>query len=278
MNKNIQEAIINALNNSELKTTVDNAYNTINAIAKSLQPIIDKMKESARILAEHSIKLGFYPCNRFSLHKLEFIELRTSEEEVEYISNKIRELLTEDYMNEISGFFCKEKIMKVYHDYQNKDYETVILNLIIILNSIFNERLDCVSTEQIEDIYRVCNNILTGVQLPNKSIRKKQKDVDWEKIIKIHKKEGFEKYAYYIFAPYYYTDINKNPLFKNCYKADKPTSIIKKEYKSIPYNRNAIIHGYVEDYGTEINCLRWFSVLINTYEMFKLLEELRVNE
>ena len=42
------------------------------------------------------------------------------------------------------------------------------------------------------------------------------------------------------------------------------------EYKKYSFNRNAIIHGYVDDYDNELNCLRWFSVLYNTMDIIKI--------
>ena len=39
------------------------------------------------------------------------------------------------------------------------------------------------------------------------------------------------------------------------------------EYLKIPFNRNAILHGYSKRFGTKANCLRWFSALFNTLEI-----------
>ena len=37
-----------------------------------------RYKESAKILAQHSVDLGFYPSNKFSLYKTEFINLKAA--------------------------------------------------------------------------------------------------------------------------------------------------------------------------------------------------------
>lgn len=273
--KRIKDSIAN---NESIHNAIKNLERAMNSVLKALQPIMEQIKENAKILAKHSIELGFYPSNSFNLYESEFIDLKTKDQEINYISNKIKELLTKEYINEISNYLKKEKIRNIYDDYINKDYDSAILKLIVVINVIFNDRLVGISGEQLLEIKRVCNNIVTGIELPEEKIRRSRKDIDWKSIEDIHSADGFEKYAYYIFAPYYYTNKNSNPLFKNCNDKHKTHEEIKKEYKKIPYNRNAIIHGYVENYGTELNCLRWFSVLINTYELFKLLEELKVNE
>ena len=65
-----------------------------------------------------------------------------------------------------------------------------------------------------------------------------------------------------LFASYINDEIllSNNKLIKNC--QSNPA-----EYLNIPYNRNAILHGYSKKFGSEANCLRWFSVLINTMEI-----------
>ena len=282
MNDSIVEAINNIRKNLIDNNLINDIIENINIKAKSvfdsLKPIMEQIKENSRIMANHSLSLGFYPSNNFSLFEAHFLELEKKQDQINYIAQKIKELLTDEYIEEISLFFKKDKIKSIYEDYKIEDYDTAILKLIVFINVIFNEKLVGVSSEEFPEIKRLCDNIVTGVELPDAKIRSAKKDVDWDSVEKIHDVDGFKKYAYYIFAPYYYTNKNSNTLFKNCNDNRRTHEEIKKEYKKIPYNRNAIIHGYVENYGTELNCLRWFSVLINTYELFKLLEELSVSE
>lgn len=252
---------------------------SIRELRKALDPIMTEMKNNAKMMAKRSLELGFYPSNQFSLYKTEFINLK-NEEEIIYICKKIKELLTGEYIREISAFFNKSKIVDIYDDYCNKKYDDSILKMIVLINNIFNEKLDSTSSEEVNTIKRKFDNIVTGIELPNQDIQKEQNNIDWSSIKKIHEEDGFEKYAYYIFAPYYYSK-KENKILINYHYNKKMTESEKIEkYKKIPYNRNAIIHGYVnfEEFGNEENCLRWFSVLINTYELFKLLEELSISE
>ena len=278
LSKALKIIIDSVVNNEYINNAIKSSQKAMNSVLEALNPIMEQIKDNSKILAEHSIELGFYPSNSFNLYESEFIRLKTRDQEIDYISDKVRELLTKEYINEINKYFKKEKLKNIYDDYLNKDYDSAILKLIVIINIIFNDKLVGISSEQLNEVKRVFNNIVTGAVLPEEKTRLSQKDIDWKSIEDIHSSNGFDKYAYYIFAPYYYTSKKSNPLFKNCNDNRKTHEEIKNEYKKIPYNRNAIIHGYVENYGTELNCLRWFSVLINTYELFKLLEELSVSE
>ena len=56
----------------------------------------------------------------------------------------------------------------------------------------------------------------------------------------------------------------------------KPSILVLKgfeKYLDIPFNRNAILHGYSKKFGNEVNCLRWFSVLFNTMEITQKIVE-----
>ena len=260
------------IENDGLNTLIEHIDTSMNKLMESLKPLMDSIKESAKILAQHSVDLGFYPSNKFSLYKTEFINLKNKDEEITYLCKKIKELLTDEYIKELNRYFNKPKIIEIYDDYCNEKYDDAILKMITL-------KLESTSSEEIKEIERKFNNIVTGVELPKNN--NKKNNIEYDKIKKLHQEEGFEKYAYYIFAPYYYSDkdnSNNNTLFCNYRKCND--SVRKEKYKVIPYNRNAIMHGYInfEEFGNEENCLRWFSVLINTYELFKLLEELNVSE
>ena len=65
-----------------------------------------------------------------------------------------------------------------------------------------------------------------------------------------------------IFSPYIEDDdlVSANVLIQN--HRSNP-----QKYLDVPFNRNAILHGYSKKFGTEQYCLRWFSVLFNTMEI-----------
>ena len=77
---------------------------------------------------------------------------------------------------------------------------------------------------------------------------------------------------YLLFSPY----INDNELSSS-------NTLIRSyrnnpsEYLKFPFNRNAILHGYSKKFGSEVNCLRWFSVLINTMQITEKMDEFENN-
>ena len=238
-------------------------------VLKSLKPIMDEIKDSAKILAKRSLELGFYPSNTFILYNTEFLDLKSKKEEIEYLCNKIESTLCDGYLVEVSKYFNKKDILKCYSLYNSKDYESCILNLIVIINQIFINEFGC-SAEAINQLYDEinCNTSILNVEFETKYLNRKKayNDKHKDNLVLKHRLYSFEDCAYYIFAPYYnYT--KDNTLFKTCYSNEK-------EYRKIPYNRNGIMHGFVDNYGTRENCLRWFSVIINTYELIVLYREM----
>ena len=239
---------------------------------KALKSVLNLVTEQTKAVAKEILALGFYPINKVSLVEEEFLKINNKNKQTDYICNEIKKNITSDFIKEISDYFDKPKIMEIYKDYDDEKFDNAILKTIVTVNNIFNTNYDGISGEDFHLIRERHNNELLGLDSSN------QKALRNSKNNKNDKKYELQKYDFYIIAPYYYADKKENPLYKTYMYGEKFLKDIKKEYRKIPYNRNAIIHGHVDDYGTEENCLRWFSVLINTYELFKLLEELKPNE
>ncbi len=273
MNNNISEIISTIANkiteSIDFDSIISHNQSIMQGVLESLKPLMEEIRESSKMLAKRSLELGFYPSNNFNLYNSEFIDLKTEKEEINYLCVKIEELLDSGYLTEISNYFKKKQVLKCHKLYKSKDYESCILNLIVIINQIFIDELGC-SAEAINQLYDQinCNTSIFDVELETKYLdrRRAYNDKHKDNLIVKHRLYSFEDNAYYIFAPYYNYE-KDNLLFKTCYSN-------KEEYRKIPYNRNGIIHGFVNNYGTRENCLRWFSVLINTYELIIIYREM----
>ena len=273
MNSSTRELLSTIANNIIKSINIDIVIKqnelAIDEMIKTLKPIMDRIKTDSKIVAKKSLELGFYPSNAFNLYNIEFLDLNSEKEKIEYLCDKIESILESGYLIEVSKYFNKKKILKCYELYNSKDYESCILNLIVIINQIFIEEFNC-SSESINQLYDEinCNISIFNVELETKYMSRKKAYDDRHKdnLLVKHRLYSFEDSAYYIFAPYY-NYARDNTLFKTCYSN-------KEEYKKIPYNRNGIIHGFVDDYGSRANCLRWFSVIINTYEMIILYRQM----
>ena len=273
MNNSISEVLYsvasNIIDSIDFDKMIHQNEFAMKTIVKNIIPILNDIKDSTKILAKRSLELGFYPSNNFNLYNSEFISLQSEKEEVEYLCSKIDQLLSNNYLIEISNYFDKKQILKCYKLYNQKDYESCILNLIVIINQIFIIEFGCCS-EEINRLYDEinCKTSVLNMKIETKCLSRKQAYDDRHKdnLILKHKMFAFEDNAYYIFAPYY-NYLKDNTLFKSC-------NSNKEEYEKVPYNRNAIIHGFVDNYGNRENCLRWFSVIINTYELVILYRKM----
>ena len=135
-----------------------------------------------------------------------------------------------DYSNDIK---------EIYELYDSEKYRLCILSLINILSQIFNKSFEGKDFTETDEIVLKNYNIMN---LSNEE--------------------------YYQFMPYCRIYDGKkvkkydNALLNN-YKNKR------EKYADFPYNRNAILHGYSNDFGNKNNCLRWFSVLLNTNDIFE---------
>lgn len=191
------------------------------------------------------LKLGFYPSKTCIGHKEPsyLFEFKNYKDKVSVLSEDVEYYLDVVKPKLINTFKNKEKyIIEIYDLYKSEKYRLCILSLINLTANIYNENLNNIDFTEDEKV---------------------RKKLVAKKVMKEDEKN------YMIFAPY----IN-NKLFWNNNTLIKSYRRYPKKYKKYPYNRNAILHGYSIDFGTKENCLRWFSVLINTYDIFEILIEI----
>jgi len=148
----------------------------------------------------------------------------------EYVSNDF-----EYYRNRILETFSKYKtiIYEIFRLYKNKKYRLCVLSQINFLSIIFNEAFH--------------NHDFSD---------KKMKEE-----IKQSKSYDENKMNYVLYYPYMYDENNLIKSYRN-YKD------VCERYKKYNYNRNSICHGYNNLFATRINCIRYFSVMMNATDLF----------
>ena len=137
----------------------------------------------------------------------------------------------------------KKYITEIYGLFNQHRYRLCILSLINLLSVIFNDNFE--------------NKDFTEI------------DVSKLKKLKIITDKNQE---FCIFIPYV---IDMNASKKKDYKNKILVNSQENNYKDLSYNRNAILHGYYKDFGNRENCLRWFSVLLNTVDLIKIYNEIK---
>lgn len=211
---------------------------------KELNIDFSYIEENTKIGCEKMLENGFYPYSNIGTSTcLSIVK--------EKDFNKIEQILEESVEYNIKK--CKSDIISTFSDYaywleeiymlyNEEKYRLCILSIINILSQIFNRSFEY------KDFTETNELVLRDYNLMNLSNEQ-----------------------YYQFMPYLIESNEKtkrtdkkynNTLLCNCKKH-------KEKYKDIPYNRNAILHGYSGKFGTKTNCLRWFSVLLNTNDIFK---------
>ena len=136
----------------------------------------------------------------------------------------------------------KKNITEIYGLFKQHRYRLCILSLINIISIIFNSNFNNLDFTEI--------------------------NVDKLKEFKILNDSNQE---YFVFLPYV-IDANAN---KKNYKNKILVCSRENKYKDIPYNRNAILHGYSRDFGNIENCLRWFTVLFNTVDILEINNKIK---
>ena len=132
----------------------------------------------------------------------------------------------------------KKEINEIYGLYNQHRYRLCILSIINVISTIFNSNFNYLDFTEIN-----VNNL------------------------KKYKILNSTNQEYFIFIPYM-IDVNESN--KRNYKNKILVNAKDNKYKDMPYNRNAILHGYYKDFGNKENCLRWFSVLLNSVDLIKI--------
>ena len=217
-------------------------YNPIiKCLSDSITKIFEKIDFSKIdfIYKEIAIKYlsnGFYPYKNTNIKYEELLDTNNKIKQIRIIKNGIK-LDIRSHKKSLLVFYPEHRkiINEIYKLYKNRNYRLCILSLINLISIINNAQFEHLDFTQ-------------RTQVRNKLLEKQ--------IMK-------DKESNYLLFSQYIKDnslINANQLLIS-YK-DEPS-----KYTTITYNRNAILHGYSKKFGTEVNCLRWFSVLFNTLEI-----------
>lgn len=262
---NLNNAIKATNDNNEENSNIAGISSIIENFNKVLNPIIEAQKlwfnniniknplsdlnidfsnieKNTRIGCEKMIASGFYPYSKIGTSTcLSIIKLKDPNEIEKILGDNVEYFLKYFENNMINTFNDYSDIIKeIFELYDKKNYRLCILSLINVLSQIFNNSFEYKDFTEVNEVtlrnYRVMN---------------------------------FSNEEYYKFMPYCIKVENKktskkyiNTLLVNCQNHNE-------QYKDIPYNRNAILHGYSKNFGNKINCLRWFSVLFNTNDIFE---------
>lgn len=240
------EAMIEPL--SELTKSIIEMYEPIiNNTSSSITKIFEKIDWSKFDLIYKEIALkylsnGFYPYRNTEIKYEEVLNSNSKIKQVKIIKHGIRiDILKNKKELLIIYPQYKHIIKEIYNLYEKHNYRLCILSLINLISIINNTQFEYIDFTEKDRVRK---------KLLEKEIMKDKET------------------NYLLFSQYINDDDLKlaNVLIQN-HRNDP------EEYLKIPFNRNAILHGYSKRFGTEVNCLRWFSVLFNTLEIsIKLLE------
>lgn len=245
-----QERMINAMIEplSKLAKSITEMYEPIiNNISSNITGIFEKIDWSKfdLIYKEIAIKYlsnGFYPYRNTEIRYEEILNTKSKNKQVRIIKEGIRKDIKKN-KNDLLAIFPqhKKEIKEIYKLYKEHNYRLCILsliNLISIINNSQFEYLDFTEKDKVRS------------KLLEKQIMKDKET------------------NYLVFAQFIADNdlISANVLLQN--HKNNP-----EKYLDIPFNRNAILHGYSKKFGNEANCLRWFSVLFNTMEITQKIVE-----
>lgn len=249
-----QQAAINAMIEplSKLAKTITEMYEPmINSFSSNITRIFEKIDWSQFDLIYKEIALkylrnGFYPYRNTEIMYEEVLDTNNKTKQIKIIKEGIRKDI-KSHKKELLLIYpeYKREINEIYDLYKQKKYRLCILSLINLISIINNT--------QFEYIDFVEKNSVRNKLLEKQIMKEKETN-------------------YMLFSPYIEdnTLLYANVLIKNCNSSKYKHP---EEYLTIPFNRNAILHGYSKRFGNELNCLRWFSVLFNTMEItIKIIE------
>ena len=179
---------------------------------------------------------GFYPYRHTEIKYEELLNTNSNIKQNKIIKEGVR---TDVIKNKKILFNTypqyKKELNEIYKLYKNRNYRLCILSLINVISIINNSQFEYIDFVEKDNVRK---------KLLEKDIMKDKET------------------NYMIFSPYIQDDdlVSANLLIQNHKRNPE-------KYLDIPFNRNAILHGYSKKFGNEQNCLRWFSVLFNTMEI-----------
>ena len=245
-----QERMINAMIEplSKLAKSITEMYEPIiNSISSNITRIFEKIDWSKFDLIYKEIALkylsnGFYPYRNTEIKYEEILNTNSRIKQVKIIKDGIKiDILKNKKELLIIYPQYKREIKEIYQLYAKHNYRLCILSLINLISIINNSQFEYIDFTEKD---RVRNKLLEKQIMKDKETN------------------------YLLFSQYINDDdlISANVLIQS--HRNNPI-----EYLDIPFNRHAILHGYSKKFGNEANCLRWFSVLLNTMEIsIKLIE------
>lgn len=210
---------------------------------KELNIDFSKIEEKTRKGCEKMIAKGFYPYKKIGTSTcISIIDLEDDIKIENILGSEVEYNIINDKKNILENFKDYENIIKeIYELYDKKKYRLCILSLINLLSQIFNNHFENKDFTETDDF-----------------------------VLKDYRIMNITNEEYYQFMPYCKIYNNENKRIKKYYNAllaNYKNNCNK--YNNIPYNRNAILHGYSNNFGNKINCLRWFSVLLNTNDILE---------
>ena len=186
---------------------------------------------------------GFYPYRHNQIEYNSLLDTASREKQTKIIREGL-ELDVKIKKKELILIYPEHKkyINEIYKLYGQKNYRLCILSLINLISIINNSQFTYMDFTEKDRI--------RGKLLENQIMNEKETN-------------------YILFSPYI-----EDQTLKSANLLTKNYSDTPEKYLKIPYNRNAIMHGYSANFGKKINCLRWFSVLFNSMEITQKIKNI----
>lgn len=221
--------------------------NTISNITKIFKKIDwSKFDLIYKEIAIKYLSNGFYPYRNTEIKYEELLNTNNKSKQLKIIKQGIRLDIKKNKKVLILTYpEYKKEINELYKLYKEHNYRLCILSLINLISIINNSQFKYIDFTEKDKV--------RGKLLEKQIMKDKETN-------------------YLVFSQYIKDNdlISANVLIRNC-RSDP------EKYLKIPFNRNAILHGYSKKFGNEANCLRWFSVLFNTMEISQKTIELEEN-
>ena len=243
------EAVKKAIDSNRLKSMIEpiskaakeisDLYSPVfSSFISNIKKLLDKIDWSEYDLIYKEIAIrymhnGFYPYYDTEIDYKELLKTSNKTKQVKIIKDGIKKDIKHKKKDLLFTFPKYKKIInEVYSLYKSRNYRLCILSIMNLISTINNTQFEFVDFTEKQEIRTALYKL------------------------KIMKEK---EHNYMIFSPYIDDkDLSiNNQLLKDYRRTPE-------KYLDVPYCRNAILHGYSKKFGTEANCLRWFSVLFNT--------------